>query len=369
MGLRKNKIAMISPAFNAYSETFIQAQKTRLDGVIHYYYGGRLPTHLENFGPLLSLKKKIIYKVQKELGLSNFNPHELAFLKSLQQNKIDVVLAQYGPTAYSIVNICAHLKIPLITHFHGYDASTNSVIEKFDYYKDVFDYSTKIIAVSKKMKEMLVEIGCDKDKIIHNPYGPNPYFETITPKFSKKQFLAAGRFTDKKAPYYTILAFKDVLDMHPEAKLLMAGNGELENTCLNLIRYYGLEESVTLLGVVKPNELGNLMQESMAFIQHSVTAKNGDMEGTPVAILEANIASLPVISTFHAGIPDVIIDGQTGFLVNEHDVSSMTERMNKILNNKGLAKKMGKKGRENILNNFSMNHHINNLNKIIAESI
>ena len=70
-------------------------------------------------------------------------------------------------------------------------------------------------------------------------------------------------------------------------------------------------------------ELVQHLKSSTAFAQHSITAENGDMEGTPVGIVEASYAGLPVISTFHAGIPDVINNRETGLLVEEHDVEEM----------------------------------------------
>jgi glycosyltransferase involved in cell wall biosynthesis len=76
------------------------------------------------------------------------------------------------------------------------------------------------------------------------------------------------------------------------------------------------------------------------------------MEGTPLAILEASAAGFPVISTVHAGIPDVVIDGETGFLVLEHDVVWMTAAMLKLLEDKELAQEMGFKGKKNVSSNF-----------------
>ena len=97
------------------------------------------------------------------------------------------------------------------------------------------------------------------------------------------------------------------------------------------------------------------------------------MEGTPVGILEASAAGIPVIATRHAGIPDVIIDRETGFLVNEHDVDEMAKQLITLIENQDLAKKMGAKGKENIKNNFSMKMHleviISTLESVFKEEI
>lgn len=85
MELQKNKIAMVSPSLNAYSETFIQAQKNGLAAEVFYYFGGSLPTHLENFGALLSIKSFLFYKLKRKLRLTGFGPEELAFIRSLKK--------------------------------------------------------------------------------------------------------------------------------------------------------------------------------------------------------------------------------------------------------------------------------------------
>jgi glycosyltransferase involved in cell wall biosynthesis len=88
-----------------------------------------------------------------------------------------------------------------------------------------------------------------------------------------------------------------------------------------------------------------------------------------VAILEASAAGLPVISTIHAGIPDVINNGTTGLLSEEHDVDTMANNMIRLLNNPDLAKQLGAAGKEHIKKYFSLERHINELQKVINEAI
>jgi colanic acid/amylovoran biosynthesis glycosyltransferase len=368
MESQKNNIAMVSPSQNAYSETFIQAQKNRLKGTVYYYYDGNLPRYIEKHGALLSeniLKNRIVRK----LGLTSFSARENAFISSLKKNKIGVVLAQYGTTAHRIVEICKHLNLPLITHFHGYDASKTSVIKSCDNYKEVFNYSSYVVAVSIAMKNKLLQLGCPEYKLVYNVYGPADEFLKVLPIFTKPQFIAVGRFVDKKAPYYLILAFNKVVKQYPQAQLLMAGTGDLLASCKNLVRYFNLNNNVKFLGVIKQNEYINYLKESIAFVQHSITAENGDSEGTPVAILEASAAGLPVISTRHAGIPDIIEDGKSGFLVDEHDVAGMANKMVQILRDQDNAKRMGKIGKDNIQKNFTLERHIQILNDLIQKCI
>lgn len=362
-------IAIISPSQNAYSETFIQQQKKGLKGKVFYYYGGKIPQYLEGFGKLSNSTVTYFIKIKRKLGFKTLSIPETVFIHSLRKNKIQVVLAQYGTTAHQIVTICKRVNIPLITHFHGYDASVEAVIENCNHYKAVFEYSSYVIAVSFSMKKRLIELGCPKEKVIYNTYGPDDLFMNVVPQFSDSTFIAVGRFVNKKAPYYTILAFKKVHDQFSDAKLVIGGTGELLEVCINLIKTLKLQDAVLLPGIIDRAQFVEYLSKGLAFVQHSITALNGDQEGTPVAILEASAAGLSVISTKHAGITDVIIEGETGFLVEEHDVDAMAEKMILLLENKTLAKELGASAKERIKTNFTLERHLDVIDGLIEKTI
>ncbi|TCK68819.1 glycosyltransferase involved in cell wall biosynthesis [Winogradskyella wandonensis] len=359
-------IAIFSPSKNPYSETFIQAHKNNLKGDVFYYYGSKGHMQLEGVNRLVSKLSLLRFRIIRKLRKHPFSYiREQSVLASLKKNSIAVVLVEYGTHAYNLQSLLKSSGLPVIVHFHGYDASVKTVIEQCNFYKEVFQIATKVVAVSKKMEHILLEMGCPENKLVYNVYGPDSKFETVQPKFTKKQFIGIGRFTDKKAPYYTVMAFKGVIKKHPDAKLLLAGDGSLLNMCQNLVSYYGLEKHVEFLGVIKPDLYRKILSESIAFVQHSITALNGDMEGTPVAILEASMAGIPIISTNHAGISDVVVHNKTGLLGEEHDVERMSKHMLKLLDDEDYAKEMGAAGKAHALENFSMMRHIQTLQNIL----
>jgi len=126
-----------------------------------------------------------------------------------------------------------------------------------------------------------------------------------------------------------------------------------------------VEHAVELKGIVDHARVAALMGESRVFVQHSLVPASGDTEGTPVAILEAGAAGLPVVSTRHAGISEAVIHGKTGFLVNQGDIDAMAEYLYQLLANLELASEMGKNAREHISANFSMRQSIEKLRKIV----
>jgi colanic acid/amylovoran biosynthesis glycosyltransferase len=360
-------IAIFTPNQNPYSETFIQAHKTYLKGNVFYYYGTKGRIRLEGEGSLVSKAKQWQYRIICKLKkYPNTYINEQAVLASLKAHAIDVILVEYGTHAFNLQDLFRESGLPITVHFHGYDASIESVVKQCQNYKDVFALSSSVIAVSKKMEQMLLDLGCPREKLIYNVYGPQPEFETVIPTYSKKQFIGIGRFTDKKAPYYTIMAFQEVLIKHPDATLVMAGDGFLLNTCKNLVRHFAIEDSVKFVGVIDSETYRVYLRTSLAFVQHSITADNGDMEGTPLAVLEASAAGLPVISTFHAGIPDVIVHGETGLLCNEHDLEGMTSHMFSLLDDVTYAKQLGLAGKKRIIECFSLERHINSLQVVLT---
>ena len=368
---QKPHIAILSPNRNAYSETFIQAHKRLSDFRIFYYYGSPAYPEIEGKGPLLSGLGKILAKA---LGIlqqqSPDNIGKKALLRSWKKHQIKLILAEYGHTAAACIDAIATSGLPLIVHFHGYDATVKSLLEEYKTaYLKMFAYATYVIAVSRAMEKQLLALGCPKEKLVNNVYGPNEFFFDVQPAFTQKRLISIGRFTNKKAPYYHVLAFEKVLRKHPDARLVMAGDGYLKNTCTNLARFLKIEDKIDFCGIITPEQFRELLARSVALLQHSVVAENGDSEGTPLSVLEAGAAGLPVIGSRHAGIPDVVVHDQTGYVFEEHDVHTMAEQIIDLLDDLEKAQKMGENARVRIREKFSMDRHLNVLGNLISNAL
>jgi colanic acid/amylovoran biosynthesis glycosyltransferase len=363
-------ICIISESANNPAETFIEAHRKYLKGNVHFLYGGTLPKYDHNNFSIAvnpSSSKRIFSKIIPGCA---FSPLKEGVKRYLKKHKINVVLAEYGTTGAQIFSLCKELNIPMIVHFHGYDISIKEVIGYHkELYKSMFAYVSYIVAVSEDMRVDLIAAGASKKKIIVNPCGPDERFNKITPNYKSNNLLAIGRLTDKKAPYYTILAFEKLSILYPDLKLIMIGDGYLFNVCNNLVSHLKLKNKVKILSKVPHAEIEYYMNDSFCFVQHSIVAENGDSEGTPVSILEASAAGLPVVSTSHKGIKQAVIHEETGFLVQEHDVESMYKYMKIITENRLLGIKLGTSGRKHIQLNYSIVKHIKILDDLIANLI
>ncbi len=163
-------------------------------------------------------------------------------------------------------------------------------------------------------------------------------------------------------------AFADVHRVFPTARLRMVGDGPLFDECQDLAKSLKIEDAVAFLGAQSHEVVQEEMRGARCFVQHSLEASNGDCEGTPLGILEAGASGLPVVSTRHAGIADVVIEDETGFLVDERDVKGMAENMIRLAQDSELAGRLGREARKRIANCFSEERSLGRLSEIINSS-
>jgi len=363
------KLCIISTSKYAYSETFISAHYKLLSGKKFFLYQTNSSFVDINDNALykpgiFDFKKIFNYIVRKKS--TNPNYYKIKSLKKYLKSKfIDIVLAEYGIIGELIADLCFDLKIPLIVHFYGYDAHKISVIEQNNYYKNVFEKASAIIVVSKFMEKQLLLLGASPKKLFYNPCGPSLKFKSVIINNKSKLFLAVGRFVDKKSPFLTILAFSKVYKEYPDIRLKMCGDGPLLESCKILVKALKTEHAVEFLGVKPPDTIAKIMSKARAFVQHSVQPSHGDSEGTPVAVLEACYAGLPVIATRHAGIKDIIINKKTGFLVDEYDIEGMANYMKLVLTDLDKAREVGSNAHDHVVKNYSLDKSIKKLDEII----
>src|SRR5205085_6804618 len=139
-----------------------------------------------------------------------------------------------------------------------------------------------------------------------------------------------------------------------DCRLRIIGGGSEEQSARRLASELGVADRVEFLGAVDFSVVQREMAVADVFLQHSVTAEHDETEGLPVAICEAMSYGLPVVSTFHAGIPEIVNDHVTGFLTAEHDVDAMANAMRSLAQDTARRLDFGDHGRAAILQGFSM---------------
>lgn len=166
-------------------------------------------------------------------------------------------------------------------------------------------------------------------------------------------FIFGGRFIEKKGLIYALHAFRKARETHGNFEFRIIGDGLLKNEILSFIRKNSMEEYVLLLGFLNYPDYLKQMQEADIFIHPSVTAADGDSEGgAPTTILEAQAMGMPVISSYHADIPNIVVPGRSALLSGERDWKSLADNITYLLENQSEWEAMGETGRT-----FIENHH------------
>ena len=359
------------------SETFLRAHATQLDRVVAVLLGNPSLRKSGIEGGSFLLPQSYFARgmrwMIRKIGLSNLHRQDTASLKRcFRRMRPDVVLAEYGHTAASVLDACRALQIPLVAHFHGWDAYVlprDSEIRAE--YASLFEYAAKIVAVSKHMEDELVRLGAPRDRIEWNPCGANlPEEEqTATPGQATPLFVSVGTMRSKKAQTATLLAFEKIAGQMPDASLELLGGGDMLEYQQQLSRFLGISHRVQFHGHVDHSTVFQRLQHARCYVHPSITSPNGDSEGTPVAVLEGMAMGLPVVATRHGGIADVVRDGETGFLVPEYDVESTALAMLRYATDPELADRHGCAGREDVINRWSMEHSLARLYAILREAV
>ncbi|AJY73973.1 glycosyltransferase [Paenibacillus beijingensis] len=279
-----------------------------------------------------------------------------------RRGNYDIVYCHFG----NIGNIGAIIKdagfMPgkLVTTFHGYDISALVKEKGRDVFQLLFEKGDLFLPISNNWKSELVKLGCSEQKISVHRMGID------TDKFALKlrslsngetvRLVTIARLVEKKGVEYGIRAVAKVLQKHPNLKLeyLIVGNGPLRSRLEEVISQTGMEQHIKLLGWREQQEVIAILEGAHIFLAPSITASNGDQEGIPVVLMESLSMGIPVISTLHSGIPELIQDTVSGYLVPEKEVESLVEKINLLTNHHQEWSTMGIKGRQYVEENYNI---------------
>jgi glycosyltransferase involved in cell wall biosynthesis len=151
---------------------------------------------------------------------------------------------------------------------------------------------------------------------------------------------------------------------YPEIKYSIIGSGPLEKELKELAKSLNLQNNINFLGNLSDDSLNDESKKATIFMLPCVMAKNGDMDGIPVALMESMYLGIPVVSTTISGIPELIKNGKEGILVEPKNVEQLTIAMKLLLKDKELRFKIGLNGRKKIKNDFNIQNEINKLFEI-----
>ncbi len=283
--------------------------------------------------------------------------------------KPKVILCQFSHVALRILPIAKKQKVPIVVHFHGLGLSSSLKSDKW-YRWSIFSALRKfdaLVVVGSHEWRRVLERGTPEEKVHLIPCGvPTDIFQYFKRQHSKEvRFICVSRLIEGKGIEYSIRALAEVRKQMNNVSMIIVGDGPLKENLKNLSNKLGLNNFIMFSGRIDSDRHMQYLRESDIFLQHSIKGSDGWEEGFGVSIAEASATGLPVICTNCGGIPDQVIDGITGFVVEQKDVHAMADRMLRLARDSVLREIMGKAGRERMVTNFDTQKQINKLEMVL----
>lgn len=327
-----------------------------------------------------------------------------AWMRSLQAHSPRLIHAHFGPDGGFAASLAKSLKIPLIVTFHGYDATCHSVdtagpsLWLFLSQRDLFfkrlaqqrgrvpfTAASRIVAVSQFIRVSLIAKGCPPEKIeVHYTGVDLRLFHRDRRVPRERIVLFVGRLVEKKGCGVLIDAMAQVnsrlavskmqrdspskrLRHLAPVRLVIIGEGGLRSQLTAQAKAAGLTPE--FLGIQSPAQVRDWMNRAWLLCAPSVTAHSGDAEGLGMVSLEAQAMELPVVATRSGGIPEAVIDGQTGLLVPEYDAIALAAAIARVLQDEGLRDRLAKAGRAHVERKFDLHQNTAQLERLYATVI
>jgi glycosyltransferase involved in cell wall biosynthesis len=326
-----------APLFNA-SETFVQ---THAAGLRRYR---AVVAGLEDKGNARAELRAgvIVEREGARLKLLGSAPRLLA---RLRETRPALVHAHFATDGLLALPLAEALGVPLVTTLHGFDLTRSRAALLRSGRPGWIRYAllggrlrargALFVAVSDAIRRRALDQGFPAERTVTLLNGVDlASFQAGTPE--PGLILHVGRLVEKKGTALLLRAFADVAARRPEARLVIVGDGPLRG---RLERQAG--ERVAFTGALPPEEVARWMGRAWLLAAPSVTAADGDSEGLPTVAVEAAAASLPVVASDHSGLPEAVVDGETGFVVPEGDIAALAERLETLLASPDLRAGMG----------------------------
>jgi colanic acid/amylovoran biosynthesis glycosyltransferase len=273
----------------------------------------------------------------------------------IRERRFDLLHAHFGPASTYALGPAALLDLPLVVTYHGYDVPFLMTNERMKprYWRYwamsrwMLRRVDRFLPASDELARMLIELGAPPDRVHVWRLGVTiPKQWTPRPLHDAPRILMIGRFVEKKGFDIGIRAFAKIAARSPGAVLQIIGDGPGRANLDAIVREHGLGDRVQFLGVMPHAEVFATLDRADVLMAPSHVDKAGNRESGLLVIKEAAARGLPAVGTLHGGIPEIIDDGVTGFLVPERDVDTTADRLGRLVADAELRRMMGIAARE-----------------------
>ena len=281
--------------------------------------------------PWVAVRALNVFK-HGRLAVSLWLLHAALTFVRIGERKYHIVHAQFGHFglyALKLIQVGA-IEGALVTSFRGYDATAGLRVD-LQAYSELFRKGRLFLPVSGSVARKLIEAGCEPSKIhvLHSGIDcvSLRYSPRRRPEGKPIKLVSVGRLVEKKGITFAVEAVAKVISAGRAVVYNIVGDGLFRDDIERAIDQFDLKKSVHLLGWKSHEEVLGILEASHVLLAPSITSVDGDEEGIPNVVKEAMALGLPAISTVHAGIPELVVDGESGFLVPERSADQLAERI------------------------------------------
>lgn len=332
----------------AQANVYDLISKYYVDYEIHLMTGdlGLLTANVSNLG----IKVHIIPNLKRNIQLMG----DLLAIKEcvslIHKIKPDIIHA-HSSKAGVVGRVAGWIcKVPVVFTAHGWGFTPGTpnkrrmvalIAEKL-----LASLTTKLICVSENDRQLALSLGVgNKNSLVVVRYGINNIpVNRANPSQQPPRLIMVARFNEQKDQITLLKAIAQLKD--ESIHLDLVGSGPFWESCKALAKLLGIENQVDFLG--DRLDVADLLAQSQIFILST------NYEGLPISILEAMRAGLPVIATSVNGIPEEVVDGETGLLVPRQDVQALVDALQTLIQSPELRQQMGKAGRQKFEQEFTI---------------
>ncbi len=285
------------------------------------------------------------------------------YLRLLGQKRPALIHAHFGVEGVYALPLAHQLGVPLITTFHGFDATLATAALLFSpayaWYAmlrgRLAEEGALFLCASAFVRARLLALGFPPERTEVHYLGVDT--QAITPRAPEEEtqiILHVARLEPVKGSAYLLRAFALLARRHPAVELVLIGEGSLERRLRRLAQALGVGERVRFLGARPHAEVLAWLRRALVLVLPSVRTASGREEGLGMVLLEAAATAVPVIASAVGGIPEGVADGESGFLVPERDAAQLAQRLETLLDDAALRRAFGAAGRARVEERFDL---------------
>jgi colanic acid/amylovoran biosynthesis glycosyltransferase len=358
----KPKVLIFRNELLPASETFIRAQAAAMKLFEPRFVGVHAsinPIELDSSATLVDSSSSLLGKVRRRAyWRSSFAP---AFYRKIGDIQPVLLHAHFALDGAAALPIARTLQIPLIVTLHGYDVTSSDTflrrsVEGKVYIRRrsrLFSEASLFLCISQFIYERAIDRGFPRKRLrVHYTGTDLKMFDDSSLQRDPNLIVFVGRLVEKKGCRYLLDALEVVRRSRPEVRLVMIGGGPLEHELHELSNSLSLP--CEFLGSQSPETVKRYLGRARVFCVPSSAAASGDSEGLGMVFAEAQAMGTPVVSFKHGGIPEVVLDGDTGLLGPERDTRTLAENLLMLLNDDEKWRQYSERGKQWVRQSFDI---------------